>query len=83
MPLVPQASGPRKDRDGARPTKKGGSRWPPPFKIYSAVIPGQPAGLNYDVQLHIGESISRQRTRPDRFSDVQLHIGARAMRTPG
>ena len=48
-------------------TKKGGSRSYRPFEFYAAVIPGQPAGLSYDVQLHIGESISRQSMRPDGF----------------
>jgi hypothetical protein len=47
MPLVPQASGPRKDRDGARPTKKG--RQPLATALsnpYSAVIPGRREATN-------------------------------------
>jgi hypothetical protein len=55
--------------------KKGGSHSYRPSNFYSAVIPGQPAGLN-------PESISQQSMRPDGFSDVQLHIVARAMRAP-
>jgi hypothetical protein len=55
--------------------KRGGSRSYRPSNFYSAVIPGQPAGLS-------PECISQQVMRPDGFSDVQLHIVVRAMRAP-
>jgi hypothetical protein len=53
MPLVPDGSDLCKDRDSARPTKKGGSHSHRPFEFYSAVIPGQCAASNYDAQLRI------------------------------
>ena len=56
MLLLPQVGDPRKDRKSTAPMKKGGSRSYRPFEFYAAAIPGQPAGLSYDVQLHIGES---------------------------
>jgi hypothetical protein len=46
------------------------------------VIPGRCEASSYDVQLHIRESISQESVRPDGFSDVQLHIIARATRAP-
>jgi len=49
----------------------------------NAVIPGRREASSYDVHSHIIESISHLVQRPHGFSDVRLHIRARAYARPG